>query len=112
MPPRIRKIQHDEDTRARIGVARIINRLEGHIHGEIELTATQISAAKILLDKALPNLQSVDVKQENTTTFVLRAPSPAKDATEWLTNFAPKTIDGTLNPSPSGSPSPALRRPS
>lgn len=51
---------HQDDVRAKIGVSQITNRLQKHIDGEIELTATQIQAARILLDKSLPNLQATE----------------------------------------------------
>lgn len=134
MPARVKKIFHDEDTRAKIKVGNIITRMQsfalahakytvdpenGSVTVAFEnedgkpvwlMTKEQIVAAKTLLDKALPNLTSVDVKEEKTTTYVLRAPSPAKDATEWLNTYGPKTINGIANPSPSGSPSPARKR--
>ena len=98
-PPVVHKpARHTDETRSRIAVARIIDRLQSHIQGELDLSPTQISAAKILLDKVLPNLQSVENKSENTTTFVLRAPSPAKDATDWLEQYGPKTIEHDPSP--------------
>lgn len=136
MPPRIRKIQHDEDTRAKIKVGNIITRIQKFAlakpvdevvtndSGSVSITTRfededgnevwpmtkeQVAVAKMLLDKALPNLTSVDVKQENTTTYVLRAPSPAQDAKEWLNNYAPKVIEGTVS-SPSGNASPDRKR--
>lgn len=48
-----------EETRAKIQASQIINRLENHMFGEIELSRTQIDAAKILLAKCLPDLQSI-----------------------------------------------------
>lgn len=60
MPARVRKIRHDDETRAKIQAAQIINRLQKCIDGEVELSAQQVSAAKTLLDKVLPNLQAVD----------------------------------------------------
>jgi len=52
-----------------IDSTRLVNRLQDHIHGKqiegetiaVELSATQIQAAKILLDKSLPSLQSADI---------------------------------------------------
>jgi len=93
MPARIRKIHHDEDTRARIKVSNIITVLQKHIDGVHEMTATQIAAAKILLDKALPNLTSVENKSDITKVYVLRAPPPERDGQTWLQKYGPKTID-------------------
>lgn len=38
----------------------LVNRLKRHAKGEIEMTPTQVQAAKILLDRALPTLSSVE----------------------------------------------------
>lgn len=77
MAARIRKIRHDEDTRAKIQAAYYINRLHDHITGKIVMSDSQIKAAKILLDKSLPNLS--DVKLETGAqgiTFNLNAALP------------------------------------
>jgi len=41
--------------RGQIAAARLIERLQQYVLGEVELTPSQVSAAKILLDKALGN---------------------------------------------------------
>lgn len=66
MAARVRKIRHDEETRAKIQAAQIINRLHNCVMGKVELSPAQVSAAKTLLDKALPNLQAVDMSAEHT----------------------------------------------
>ncbi len=50
-----------ENTRKRIKTTMIVKRLIDHIDGNIELTATQIRAAEILLNKTLPNLQALEI---------------------------------------------------
>jgi hypothetical protein len=92
MPPRINKIRHDENTRLKIKVASLINRFQAHFNGELELTATQIQAGKILLDRALPVLQSVEVSGEISTTKVIRAPAMQTDANSWQDQHFPETI--------------------
>jgi len=59
MAARIRKIKHDENTRLKIKVAYLINKLSSHIDGNIVMSPSQITAAKILLDKSLPNLSDL-----------------------------------------------------
>ena len=61
MAARNRKIRHDENTRDKIRAAQIINRLYGHVMGEVELDAAQVSSAKTLLSKVLPDLKAVDI---------------------------------------------------
>ena len=60
MAARNKKIRHDEETRAKIKAAQIINRLYGHVMGTVELDAAQVSSAKALLNKVLPDLKAVE----------------------------------------------------
>lgn len=80
MPARTVKIRHDDETRAKIQAAQIINRLQGCVMGTVELTSTQVSAAKTLLDKILPNLQATELSGEVAVPRVSN--KPASDA-EW-----------------------------
>jgi hypothetical protein len=62
MAARTRKIRHDDETRLKIQVSQLLNRLQKHVLGEVEMTPTQIQAAQILLKKALPDLQAIDLQ--------------------------------------------------
>lgn len=55
------RLRHQEEVRAKIQASQIINRLQKAFAGEIELTPVQVSVGKLLLDKALPNLQAVEL---------------------------------------------------
>lgn len=44
--------------RCKSKIGNIMNRLNKHANGDIEMTASQISAAKLYLDKTLPSLAS------------------------------------------------------
>jgi hypothetical protein len=59
---RIRKIRHDDETRLKIQVSQLINRLQDHVLGQVDLTPSQIQAAQILLKKALPDLQAMELQ--------------------------------------------------
>jgi hypothetical protein len=50
--------RHQDLVREKIKTSNIIARLEQHIAGEIELSPTQVSSAKILLDKSISNAQT------------------------------------------------------
>jgi len=52
--------RHQEDVRTKIQASQIINRLTSAFNGEIELSAVQVNIGKTLLDKALPDLKSVE----------------------------------------------------
>lgn len=59
MPARVNKIRHDEQTRAKIQAAQIINRFHKCVMGEVVLDAQQVSCGKALLAKVLPDLASM-----------------------------------------------------
>jgi hypothetical protein len=59
--------RHQDLVRDKIKVGNIIDRLEKHISGEIELSPTQVSSAKILLDKTISNAQTDLNVQGNVT---------------------------------------------
>ena len=63
MAERLNKRQADT-TRAKIQASQLINRLQNHVDGNVELSATQIRAAEILLKKSLPDLQSVEMSAD------------------------------------------------
>ena len=54
--------RHIDETRAKIKATQLINRLQKHIDAESPiLDASQVNAAKALLNKVLPDLKAVDV---------------------------------------------------
>lgn len=58
MAARLKK-RHQDDIRAKIKISNIIDRLEKHVNGEIEMTAPQVTSAKILLDKTMSNAPTI-----------------------------------------------------
>lgn len=50
---------HSEEIRQKIQASVIIDRLERHINGELELSSTQIAAAQTLLDRSVPKLSQI-----------------------------------------------------
>lgn len=44
-----------EAVRQRIQVTQLVKRLQGHALGEVEMSNTQIDAAKFLINKRMPN---------------------------------------------------------
>ena len=59
MAARLRKT-HQDDVRTKIQATQLINRLTKHALGEVDMSATQVQAIRILLDKSLPNLAAVE----------------------------------------------------
>lgn len=89
MAARNRKIRHDDETRAKIQAALIIKRLQDHVLGTVELQPSQVSSAKVLLDKVLPNLQATELSGAVEQRSVMRMPEPAKAAEEWKPQAKP-----------------------
>jgi len=48
--------QHADKSREKIKSTQILNRLQNHVIGKNEMSATQVRAAEILLKKTLPDL--------------------------------------------------------
>jgi hypothetical protein len=65
MAARIKKTAHDDKTKRLIQASQLINRLISHANGEIEMTASQVNAAKIVIGKAIPDLKAVEVTGED-----------------------------------------------
>lgn len=55
-----KKLAHDQKTREKIQTSQLINRLENHVLGKVELTSTQVTAALGLIKKTLPDLTAVE----------------------------------------------------
>ena len=58
MAARLHKL-HQDDIRRKIQASVIIDRLEKHVKGEIEMSATQVQAANALLDRSVAKLSQI-----------------------------------------------------
>lgn len=81
------KIRHDENTRAKIQVSQIVNRLTNHLLGKVELSATQVKAAEILLRKTLPDLAAIEHNAGEGMERYMAVAEPELSAEEWLKQF-------------------------
>lgn len=52
---------HQDDVRAKIQTSQLLNRLEKHALGDLDLSATQIKAIEVLVRKTLPDLSAVTI---------------------------------------------------
>lgn len=50
-----------EIVRQKIRSSMLINRLQNHVLGRIEMSKTQLSAARILLSKTVPDLSAISI---------------------------------------------------
>ena len=71
-----------EQLRARIKTGNILDRVQKHSLGQIQMSNSELQAAKLLLDKAMPSMQAVQQEISETKSFVVQAPSPVKDETK------------------------------
>jgi hypothetical protein len=83
MAARKRAIRHDDNTRAKIQAAQLINRLTAHACGELELSSTQVRAIEVLLRKTLPDLSDVRMEVDSAPiTFQLDLGKPGDKESE------------------------------
>jgi hypothetical protein len=84
-----------EACRAKIKTTQIINRLQAHLEGKLELSATQVRCAEIMLNKSLANLTATELTGD-VASFVMRLPEPAADTATWeRTNSVASSLPNT-----------------
>ncbi len=54
-----------EEWRQKIQASQLINRVQGHALGDVEMSATQLKAAEILLRKVAPDLARTEVSGQD-----------------------------------------------
>ena len=85
-----------EQWRMSIRVGLIRNRLMKCILGEIEMSPVQLQACKILLERTLPALATVEVNADVTHNYIARIPQPAQTTEEWAKQNSPELPAQTL----------------
>jgi hypothetical protein len=89
---------HPDHVREKIRASQLINRLQAHFFGEIELTAAQIRTAEILLRKCLPDLAAAEIGSGQAHRYVIEVP-PTLSKEEWQKKYSgsltttPESID-------------------
>ena len=73
--------RHQEDVRNKIRASQLINRLENHVLGEVDMETTQVTAALGLLKKCVPDLTSTTISgdPENPLLIALAGVSDLRD---------------------------------
>lgn len=74
MAARLRKT-HQDDVRTKIKVSNLITRVQKYAEGELsddDISPNRLNAIKLLLAKALPDLQSVQITGEGGGALVLQ----------------------------------------
>jgi hypothetical protein len=73
MPTR-KNTRIDQKTRDKIQASQIVNRLNKHILADEDImTVSQVNAARVLLNKILPDLKSVEVVDEDGNNALPKA---------------------------------------
>jgi uncharacterized protein YjiS (DUF1127 family) len=73
MAARTRKVKLDDNWRERIRTSMLLNRLQDHAFGEVELTQSQIKAIEILLRKTAPDLAATQISGPDGGPVLLNA---------------------------------------
>jgi hypothetical protein len=81
-------IPWDERTRQRIKTSMLVNRLSDHVLNDTPMSATQIRAAEVLLNKTLANLTATELRG-SVASYVARLPDVAPNAQAWLDTVKP-----------------------
>ena len=76
-----------DKVRERIRASMILRRLTNHVLGHVEMTTSQVNAAKILLGKVIPDMRQLEhtgtvnhVNYDAAVLAVLNAPGDARGA--------------------------------
>lgn len=73
-----RRKPYPQVARDRINTGILLKRLENHVVGKVKMTSTQVQAAKVLLNKTLPDLQSVQHSGPNSGPIPVANGTPAE----------------------------------
>jgi len=71
MAARIRKTTLSDQWKEKIRAGVIMQRLLGHVNGEVDMSSSQVNAAKILLSKIVPDLNRAEITGENGGPMVI-----------------------------------------
>lgn len=89
MAARTNRITQNDKTRDKIKVSQIVNRLQNHIFGKVEMSPTQLKASEILLRKKLPDLAMVEHAGDVNHRYVVVGHPEAASTSEWQQQHAP-----------------------
>lgn len=72
MAARLNKPNHEEKTKKLIQASQLLNRLISHANGEIDLSQSQINAAKIVIGKYIPDLKAIELSGSEENPVVMK----------------------------------------
>lgn len=71
MAARKNKINIDDKTKKLISASQLLNRLKSHANHEVEMSSTQVQAAKIYIGKFIPDLKAMEITGEGGGPLVI-----------------------------------------
>jgi hypothetical protein len=63
---------HADEVRAKIQTSQLVNRLQSHAFGKIDLEPERVQSIRILLNKTLPDLKAIEHSGQIDGTVVVR----------------------------------------
>ena len=64
--------KHTDEIRNKIRASQLVNRLENHVFGKVEMNSTQVTAALGLLKKCVPDIQAVTHSGDENNPIEMR----------------------------------------
>ena len=86
MAARSNKVTHDTKTKRLIQASQLLNRLYSFANDEIELSAAQVNAAKIVIAKSIPDLKALEVQVEGDVNVRIGWGDPHSVQSETITS--------------------------
>lgn len=65
MAARINKTTHEDKTKRLIQASQLLNRLNSFANGEIELSQAQVNAARVVINKSIPDINRIEGPAED-----------------------------------------------
>jgi len=82
------KPRHSQEVRDKIQASVIIDRLQKHVNGDLEMTSTQVNAANSLLDRSVPKLSQIQHVGDSANPVEVKVSHGMdKDAVELLSKI-------------------------
>ena len=97
MAEKRRLLSQDATWRENIRTGHILNQLQKHIDGELDLTPTKVKAAEILLKKTIPDVQQITIDVSGGLTVEVLQVASHKPAAKRKVQPAPKPADHARN---------------
>lgn len=64
-----KRLCHDDKTKRLIQASQLINRLISFANDEIEMSAAQVNAAKVVIGKYIPDLKGIELSNKDGEEF-------------------------------------------